>query len=44
MNKTYQINQFKFQHSINTRLKDLDAFRHVNNAVFLSYKIGRAHV
>ena len=26
-----------FKHKISTRWKDLDAFRHINNAVFLSY-------
>ena len=37
MNKNIKIEDFYFIHKINTRLKDLDAFRHVNNAVFLSY-------
>ena len=37
MIKEYKIENFNFTHRINTRLKDLDAFRHVNNAVFLSY-------
>ena len=37
MNKTCKIEDFKFQHRLNTRWKDLDAFRHINNAVFLSY-------
>jgi len=37
MNKKYQIGNYKFQHKLNTRWKDLDAFRHINNAVFLSY-------
>ena len=37
MNKNIQLEDFYFKHKINTRLKDLDAFRHVNNAVFLSY-------
>ena len=31
------INNFKFQHSLRTRWRDSDAFRHINNAVFLSY-------
>tara|TARA_B100001758_G_C18012535_1_gene403809 strand:+ start:65 stop:478 length:414 start_codon:yes stop_codon:yes gene_type:complete len=35
--KNYNIKDFKFQHEIKTRWKDLDAFGHVNNAVFLSY-------
>ena len=29
--------QFHFKHNIQTRFRDLDAFNHVNNAVFLSY-------
>ena len=37
MNKTCKIEDYKFQHKLNTRWKDLDAFRHINNAVFLSY-------
>ena len=37
MDKFSKIEDFKFKHSINTRWKDLDAFRHINNAVFLSY-------
>ena len=28
---------FYFQHAIYTRFRDLDAFNHVNNAVFLTY-------
>jgi len=32
-----KIENFSFKHSIKTRWKDLDAFGHVNNAVFLSY-------
>ena len=35
--KKYKLKDFSFQHSIKTRWKDLDAFGHVNNAVFLSY-------
>jgi acyl-CoA thioester hydrolase len=31
------LKDFSFQHSLKTRWKDLDAFGHVNNAVFLSY-------
>ena len=34
MNK---IEDYKFQHKLNRRWIDLDAFRHINNAVFLSY-------
>ena len=37
MKKIYSIEDFKFQHKLSTRWKDLDAFRHINNAVFLSY-------
>ena len=35
--KNYNIKDFKFQHEIKTRWKDLDAFGHVNNAVFATY-------
>tara|TARA_Y100000590_G_scaffold460630_1_gene620370 strand:- start:2481 stop:2894 length:414 start_codon:yes stop_codon:yes gene_type:complete len=31
------LNDFSFTHEIKTRWRDLDAFRHVNNATFLSY-------
>jgi acyl-CoA thioester hydrolase len=31
------LKDFYFQHTINTRFRDLDAFNHVNNAVFLTY-------
>jgi len=31
------IDDFPFTHKIKTRWRDLDAFRHVNNATFLSY-------
>ena len=34
---SYKLNDFYFQYSINTRFRDLDAFKHVNNAVFLTY-------
>jgi acyl-CoA thioester hydrolase len=37
MKNTYKLNDFIFQHSLKTRWRDLDAFRHVNNATFLSY-------
>ena len=37
MNKACKIEDYKFQHKLNTRWKDLDAFRHINNAVFVSY-------
>ena len=33
----YQLEDFTFKHEIKTRFKDLDAFNHVNNAIFLSY-------
>ena len=37
MESKQKISDFKFQHSIKTRWKDTDAFRHINNAVYLSY-------
>ena len=38
MNKIkLQLDEFPFKHNIITRWKDLDAFGHVNNSVFLSY-------
>jgi len=37
MSIKYKIEDFRFHHRLNTRWKDLDAFRHINNAVFLSY-------
>jgi len=37
MKKKFILNDFKFQHPLKTRWRDLDAFRHVNNATFLSY-------
>ncbi len=37
MDKLARIEDFSFTHKIRTRWKDLDAFRHINNAVFLSY-------
>jgi len=38
MKKPYlNLTDFSFQHSMKTRWRDLDAFRHVNNATFLSY-------
>ena len=33
----YNLDDFLLQHEMSTRWKDLDAFGHVNNAVFLSY-------
>ena len=35
--KELRISDFNFVHKINTRFRDLDAFKHVNNATFLSY-------
>ena len=32
-----KLDDFPFHHTIKTRWRDLDAFRHVNNATFLSY-------
>ena len=37
MDKSVRIEDFSFIHKVRTRWKDLDAFRHINNAVFLSY-------
>ena len=37
MDSKKKIIDFKFQHHIKTRWKDSDAFRHINNAVYLSY-------
>ena len=37
MKNILQLSNFTFQHSLKTRWRDLDAFRHVNNATFLSY-------
>ena len=37
MNNHPIIQDFYFQHQVKTRWRDLDSFRHVNNAVFLSY-------
>jgi len=32
-----KIEDYSFRHEIKTRWRDLDAFKHVNNATFLSY-------
>ena len=32
-----KITDFTFQHHLKTRWRDADAFRHINNAVYLSY-------
>ena len=37
MDTSISLKDYPFQHQLNTRWKDLDAFRHINNAVFLSY-------
>ena len=37
MNSEEKITDFKFQHALRTRWRDSDAFRHINNAVYLSY-------
>ena len=37
MKNTYNINDFKFHYNIETRWKDLDAFQHINNAVYATY-------
>ena len=35
--KNITLDQYPFHHKTKTRWKDLDAFQHINNAVFLSY-------
>ena len=37
METNYKLEDFTFYHKTKTRWRDLDAFRHVNNATFLSY-------
>ena len=37
INTDIKLDDFPFHHTIRTRWRDLDAFRHVNNATFLSY-------
>ena len=37
MSPDLKLENFPFYHKIKTRWRDLDAFRHVNNATFLSY-------
>ena len=34
---SHDLSDFPFHYEIKTRWKDMDAFGHVNNAVFLSY-------
>ena len=36
-NDTIKLEDFSFHHKMKTRWRDLDAFRHVNNATFLTY-------
>ena len=33
----YDIKDFSFKYKLNTRFRDLDLFKHVNNVVFLTY-------
>ena len=33
----YNISDYKYIHDLNTRFRDIDAFGHVNNAVYASY-------
>ena len=35
--KNYSIKDYKLIYKIDTRWKDLDAFQHINNAVYLTY-------
>ena len=37
MKSNYKIYDFKFIYSLDTRWRDLDAFQHVNNAVYANY-------
>ena len=37
MENKYNINDFNFHYKIETRWKDLDAFQHINNAVYATY-------
>ena len=37
MNQKIKPEDYSFHHKTKTRWKDLDAFQHINNAVFLSY-------
>ena len=37
LNQEFKLNDFSFHNDINTRFRDVDAFNHVNNAVFLTY-------
>ena len=37
MNNKLSLQDFTFKHSIKTRWRDLDAFQHINNAVYATY-------
>ena len=37
MEKNYKITDFDFTYKLDTRWKDLDAFQHVNNAIYATY-------
>jgi acyl-CoA thioester hydrolase len=37
INNIIELGDFPFHHKIKTRWRDIDAFKHVNNATFLSY-------
>lgn len=37
MKKQHNIEDFSFRYSMNTRFIDMDAFQHINNAVYASY-------
>jgi acyl-CoA thioester hydrolase len=36
-NNSLKLNDFTIKHQLQTRFRDVDAFQHINNAVFLSY-------
>jgi len=37
MDTSISLKDYPFHHQLNTRWKDLDAFRHINNAAYLTY-------
>ena len=37
MKKNYKISDFTFLYKLDTRWRDLDAFQHVNNAIYATY-------